>query len=180
MTTPPTGRDAALDGSPGPESATAAEETGRTSRRRLDPLLSAMAVTVALALAVAAVMALRDRSGGGGGVAFGAVASSAAPAVTPPVAQVRPVHKALHDIDSVCRTKGQRSEQMSLARDVDTVITFSRRYPDARFPIDGETGTTLSLLLVTRQGLRDCAPGLAARVNQALPLDFRGPVATPS
>jgi hypothetical protein len=179
VTTPPTGRDAAPDGIPGPASATPAEDTGRTSRRRPDVLLPAVVATVALALAVAAVVAQRDRSGGGG-AAVGAAASSAAPAVTPPVGQVRPVHEALHDIDATCRAKGQSGEQTSLARDADTVIAFSRRYPDARFPIDDETGTTLSLLLVTRQGLRDCAPVLTARVNQALPLDFRDPIATPS
>jgi len=158
----------------------AAEDTGRNSRRRPDLLLSAVAATVALALVVAAVVALRDRSGGGGGAAIGAVASRAAPAVTPPAAQVRPVHEALHDIDATCRAKGQSGEQTSLARDADTVIAFSQRYPDARFPIDDETGTTLSLLLVTRQGLRGCAPVLAARVNQALPLDFRDLIAAPS
>ncbi|MFF4728744.1 hypothetical protein ACFY3M_25990 [Streptomyces mirabilis] len=50
---------------------------------------------------------------------------------------------------------------------------LSRRYPDARFPIDDETGTTLSLLLVTRQSMRDCAPALAVHVDRALPSDYR-------
>ncbi|MEU0680133.1 MULTISPECIES: hypothetical protein [Streptomyces] len=93
---------------------------------------------------------------------------------------MRPVHDALHTIDARCRAKGGDVEQAALTRDVDTIIDFSRRYPDARFPIDDETGRTLSLLLVTRQSLRDCAPALAARVDRALPSDFRDRAATAS
>ena len=181
MTTPPTGQHDVPDGIPGSAPATAPEDTGRSARRGPGLLLWAVAATVAGALAVAGVVAVRDRSGGSSGSAATATASAAAPAVTPPAARVRPVHEALHDIDATCRAtvKGESGKQASLARDADTVITFSRRYPNARFPIDDETGTTLSLLLVTRQGLRDCAPALAARVDRALPPDFRDPT-TPS
>ncbi|MFF6829845.1 hypothetical protein [Streptomyces longwoodensis] len=174
------------DGRPGtapdgiPDPARDDDAAGAPPRRGQGLLLSAGAATVALAFVIAAVVALRDGSDGGSRSAATARPSATAAAVTPPGTQVRPVHEALHGIDAICRTKSGRVKQASLARAADTVIDFSRRYPNARFPIDDETGTTLSLLLVTRQGLRDCAPALAARVDRALPPDFRDPSATPS
>ncbi|KPC71789.1 hypothetical protein ADL35_32930 [Streptomyces sp. NRRL WC-3753] len=143
-------------------------------------MLSAVAATVVVALAAAAVVALRDGSGRGGGSSTAVEPSPTVAFVTPPTAQVRPVHEALHDIDAACGTNGGHSGRTSLTRDVDTVIDFSRRYPEARFPIDDETGSTLSLLLVTRQSMRDCAPALAARVDRALPPDYRDAALTGS
>ena len=156
----------------------AAEAAAPPLSRRAGLLLSVVAATVVLALATSAVVALRGGSGGGTGSAATAEPSATASFVTPPSAQVRPVHEALHDIDAVCRAKDKSARQTTLTRDVDTIIEFSRRYPDARFPIDDETGTTLSLLLVTRQSMRTCAPALATRVDGALPPDFRDPAAT--
>ena len=158
----------------------AADRTDRPSRRRPGLLPPTVAAAMLLALATAAVLALRDGSGGGSEPTATAAPSARAASVTPPTAQVRPVHEALHDIDARCRAEGGDAEQTALTRHVDTIIDFSRRYPDARFPIDDETGRTLSLLLVTRQSLRDCAPALAARVDRALPPDFRDRAATAS
>lgn len=179
MTTPRAeegdGRVTAQDGTPGAARDTeAASPPPRRSRGLLPPTIAA---TAALAFVIAAMMALRN---GPAGSAATAAPSATAIGVTPPAAQVRPVHEALHDIDATCTTKSARGKQTSLARDADTVIDFSRSYPNARFLIDDETGTTLSLLLVTRQGLRDCAPVVAARVDQALPPDFRDPTMAPS
>ena len=151
----------------------AADRTDPPSRRGPGLLLPTVAAAVVLALTGAAVVALRDGAGGGSQSPATAAPSPTAAAVTPPAAQVRPVHEALHDIDSRCRAKSGDVEQTALTRDVDTIIDFSRRYPDARFPIDDETGRTLSLLLVTRQSLRDCVPALAARVDGVLPSDLR-------
>ncbi|MEU0023575.1 hypothetical protein ABZ173_38790 [Streptomyces rochei] len=169
------GRPGAPPGTPGSET----EDAALSPRRRPGLLLSVVAATVVVALAVAAVVALRSGSGGASGSAATAEPSPTTPFVTPPAAQVRPVHEALHDIDAICRAKdkGRDGKQTSLTRDIDTIIDFSLRHPNARFPIDDETGSTLSLLLVTRQSMRTCAPTLVPRLDQALPPDFRYPTA---
>ncbi len=48
-----------------------------------------------------------------------------------------------------------------IASDVDIIIAFSARYPVGRFPIDDETATASSLLLVTLEAGKDCAPAEA-------------------
>ncbi|MFF9136699.1 hypothetical protein ACF09G_03885 [Streptomyces albogriseolus] len=174
MTAPHDEQDAHRGTAPG------VADPGQPPRRRPGLRQTTVAAAVVLALAAAAVAALRDGSGGGNGPAATMTPSATAASVTPPAAQVRPVHEALHDIDARCRAKGEGGKQTSLTRDIDTIIDFSRRYPDARFPIDDETGSTLSLLLVARQSMRDCAPALAARVDRALPSDFRDGAPTAS
>ncbi|ALV33115.1 hypothetical protein [Streptomyces sp. CdTB01] len=173
-------RDTAPDGTPGLAHANAAGAAARPTRRRPGLLLAAVTAAVVLALAAAAVVFLRGGSGGVSGSAPTAEPSATSSAVTPAAAQVGPVHQALHGIDATCHANGGGGKQTSLTRDVDTIIDFSRRYPDARFPIDDETGSTLSLLLVTRQSMRDCAPALAARVDRALPPDYRDAALTGS
>ncbi|MBP0456040.1 hypothetical protein [Streptomyces montanisoli] len=90
-----------------------------------------------------------------------------------PTPQVRPVHQALHDIGAKCPPDAGSSSATSLTRDVDRILAFAHAYPHARFAVDDETGSTLSLLLVTRQAMRTCAPAEAGRVNQALPVAYR-------
>lgn len=173
-------RATAPDGTPDPADGNATGTAVRPARRRPGLLLSAVAATVAVALAAAAVVALRDGSGRDSGTSTAAGPTPTASFVTPPTAQVRPVHQALHDIDATCRAKAGDGERTSLTHNVDTIIDFSRRYPEARFPIDDEAGSTLSLLLVTRQSMRDCAPALAIRVNRVLPPDYRDAALTGS
>jgi hypothetical protein len=48
-------------------------------------------------------------------------------------------------------------------------VAFARRNPHAEFPVDDETGNTLSLLLATRDDLSRCAPTMAARITAAPP-----------
>jgi len=45
--------------------------------------------------------------------------------------------------------------------------------PTSAFPSNDETGTTVSLLILTRYSLRSCAPELAGRVNHALPSRYQ-------
>ena len=68
-------------------------------------------------------------------------------------AQAKPVHEALHDIAALCRPGAMAEARQRVAQDVRVILSFARRYPEAAFPIDDETGTALSLLLVTRQSL---------------------------
>ena len=93
------------------------------------------------------------------------------------VAEVRDVHDALHDIDNRCRPG--RSGGYALEHDADVILAFAQRYPDATFPIDDETGRTLSLLLTARQGLQVCTGATAARIDRALPMSYRLGLAGP-
>lgn len=97
---------------------------------------------------------------------------------SPPQEQVDVVHAALHTIGSRCaqRTNPGGRAQDELAKNVDTIVLFARRYPNSRFPIDDESGTALSLLFATRDELRVCSPRQAARINQVMPAEFRDKV----
>lgn len=92
---------------------------------------------------------------------------------TPPPPDVQQVHDVLHDFDRWCTPQADDRARRHLARGVELIVNFARRHPDARFPIDDETGTTLSLLLVARNELRDCAPAAALAADRALPTEIR-------
>lgn len=92
---------------------------------------------------------------------------------TPAQAEVQPIHDALHDIAARCRPGAVADDPARVTRDTDVIRSFARRHPDVAFPIDDERGTTLSLLLVTRQALADCSPALAAAVDEELPTEYR-------
>jgi hypothetical protein len=83
-----------------------------------------------------------------------------------PAGAVQIIHAALHDIGAQCLKTPP--DLRAIASDVDLIIAFSQRYPVGRFPIDDETATASSLLIVTRQAIKDCAPENAARVNAQL------------
>jgi hypothetical protein len=154
----------------------------RSARKVPWLLVVAAAVAAAVGLGAAGLAAV---SGGPhrGGVASATATSTAqgatASADTAPATEVQPVHDALHDIDDQCKPGAVGGDQSRLARDADVILAFAQRHPSASFPIDDETGRTLSLLLVTRQALRDCAPAVAARADSALPAQFRTNPASP-
>ncbi|MFF7642984.1 hypothetical protein [Streptomyces canus] len=144
------------------------------------PLLVATVVAT-LALGTIGVLRASGPDDRGGAATTSTTVGTPTPAVTPPAVDVRRMHNALHDIDARCRTAVSGKARTELEGDADTVTAFVRRYPDASFRVDDETGTTLSLLLVARQSLRDCASTAATRVDRALPPEYRDqPSATPS
>lgn len=108
--------------------------------------------------------------------------ATAQPSVLLP-AQVTELHKALQDLDTACsRGRPGATTQQAVERDTEVVVEFAKRYPNAVFPLDEETGRTLSVLLVARYTLRQCAPQLVARIDALLPSDLRStpaPRATP-
>lgn len=91
----------------------------------------------------------------------------------PAAAEVQLVHDALHDIAARCPPEVSPDDPASVRRDAATILSFARRHPRAAFPIDDEMGTTVSLLLVTRQPLTTCAPRVAEMVNDQLPAEYR-------
>ena len=102
-------------------------------------------------------------------------AQSPEPRSSAPPAQVEGVHQALHSLGDQCEPVRSDRSKPSINRDVNTILAFARRYPEGRFPIDDETGSVLSLLLVARDALRPCEPAEASRVDRALPAEFRDP-----
>lgn len=139
-------------------------------QRLLSPRAAALTVLVLLAVALGVTRLLL---GAPGEKAVRTSATRTAPPSTLAPAQVTELHKALHDLDTACSKGRTDTTQQAVARDTQVIVEFAKRYPNAVFPIDDETGRTLSLLIVTRQTLRRCAPQLVAPVDALLPSDLR-------
>lgn len=147
-------------------------QPGTTSPRREPGLVIATLVLVGVILTVIAVVTLEKQP---------LRAIDKAPKPTPVQAaqttltqvEVQPVHDALHDIAARCRPGTAADDPRRVAHDAAVFMSFALRYPRAEFSIDDERGTTLSLLLVARQALTDCAPGAAAQIDRLLPTEYR-------
>ena len=104
-------------------------------------------------------------------------------AVAAPTADVQRVHEAMHDIAARCQpgVPAGPDARSELDRDVDVILTFARKFPNARLTVDDESGHTVSLLLGVRDDLRRCASDVAARLDPAIPPKYRAPAgAAPS
>lgn len=133
-----------------------------------------VAAAVALGLVAAAVAAVVDGSGRETRPAIVAGTPSGTRSYsTPPPRDVKQVHDVLHAFDRWCTPQADARARQRLARGAEVIVSFARRHPDARFRIDDETGTTVSLLLVARNELRVCAPAAAASADRALPAKIR-------
>ena len=99
-----------------------------------------------------------------------------------PVPEIEAVHGALHGLGTACAEAPTPAgdAHARIDRHVAVLLEFARRYPQARFPIDDESGTSLSLLLVVRQELEDCDPVHLPEVERLLPPRFRAPTAPPT
>lgn len=93
-------------------------------------------------------------------------ASPYGPTSTAPAADVRVVLDALHDIGAQCLTT--TPDPAAIESDVTTITGFATRYPVGRFPIDDETATASSLLIVTREAVKNCQPDQVAVIDSAL------------
>ncbi len=130
---------------------------------------------LAAGIVLAVSLALLGPPGRGGNSAAPAVPTATASYTTPPAVEVKQIHDTLDDIAARCTPNADPDAQRHLDQDVDVILAFAGRHPNAEFPMDDETGHTLSLLLATRDDLSHCAPAAAARVNAALPAQFRQP-----
>ncbi|MFM9877671.1 MAG: hypothetical protein ACKVOG_07460 [Rhodoglobus sp.] len=90
-------------------------------------------------------------------------ASDYGPTSTASTADVQVIHSALHNIGAQCLETNPNLSTISA--DVDLILAFAHRYPVGRFPIDDETATASSLLLITREAVKNCAPAELARLE---------------
>ena len=79
--------------------------------------------------------------------------------------EIEVAHVALHEIGAQCLADDP--DLGVIAEDVDRIIEFSQRFPIGRFPIDDETATASSLLLIAREAVKSCAPAEADRIDVA-------------
>lgn len=86
-----------------------------------------------------------------------------------PAAAVEPIHRALHTLGRVCGPGAVADQASRARRPVTVILDFARRYPNVRFPVHDETGTTVSLLFVARNEVQTCAPALTPRVERLIP-----------
>ncbi len=149
---------------------------GRAGGRRAMVAATAGGV-LAAAIVLAVSLALLGPPGGGRDRSTPAATASY---TIPPAVEVQQIHDTLDDIANRCTPNAGADAQAHLNGDVDVILAFARRYPNAEFPIEDETGHTLSLLVATRDDLSHCASAAAARVNAALPPQFRQPPSGPA
>jgi hypothetical protein len=83
-----------------------------------------------------------------------------------PAADVRAVLHALHDIGAQCLKP--TPDPTAIESDVTIITGFAQLYPVGRFPIDDETATASSLLIVTREAVKNCSPGQVAVIKTTL------------
>lgn len=154
--------------------------TGRERPHRVPAVLRGLVPPLAGVLAAIAVVLWLasqpgpDESGAPRGLDGTSASSPAAePASKASEREVERLHQTLHSVARECQKPETIRSFLRIDRDVDIILRFAHRYPEGRFPIDDETGNALSLLFATRDDLRTCAPAAAARINQAMPLEFR-------
>lgn len=122
-------------------------------------------LTVLLALGVGALVGL--------GAIFAAVGGGGS-AAQPTAAEVREIHMILHRLETTCAQSGRSpAARGQLDGDVATIVAFADTYPEARFQVDDESGSALSLLLVAREATRQCAPAASRTLDDVLPERLR-------
>lgn len=157
-----------FDGRGTDPSASRTPDLAGTPRPRRGLLVGAGFLATALvSLGAIGLIAMRPSSGRS--------PSAAQPTAQPtaPPAAVQQIHLALHDMGNRCKPSADARSVSLIGTDVDVLIDFAARFPDARFSIDGEDGQSLNLLLIAADEMRVCAPAAAARAAQALPSQFR-------
>jgi hypothetical protein len=125
--------------------------TNQRTRGPLWPLILALAVPpVVLGILLSVITSGNDPEDlWVGATGFG-------PTSTAPAEDIQAVHNALHDIGEQCLTP--TPDMSTIAADVGLITAFAQQYPVGRFPIDDETATASSFLIVTRGAVAECAP----------------------
>ena len=79
---------------------------------------------------------------------------------------IQDAHEALHALAAACEL--DTPEEAAVLAAVNRIVRFALVNPVGRFPIDDETATAESLLVVTERAVVDCVPRAAHRLRAAL------------
>lgn len=108
-------------------------------------------------------------------VSEGGVAPSVPPEPSQdaPQARVDQAHRALHALGRACRKPIAVRDPDAVSRPTGVIVAFARDHPGSGFRIDGEPGSTLTLLIVVRNVLESCDPMLVPKVDAFIPRAYR-------
>lgn len=143
-------------------------------------VLTAGSLLLGLVLVLGLIVVSRVLTDPGAAPAQVSSGATAEPISSAPPSEIERLHAALHDLGRQCDRPASQRSKRSVENDVTVILTFVQRYPEGTFTIDDETGRPLSLLFTARDTLRGCAPAEAAKVDRALPAEFRDPTGAPS
>jgi hypothetical protein len=124
-------------------------------------ILAVIAPPVALAAVLMPALSMSEPAGQNLWVG----ASPFGPTSTAPAGEIEIIHEALHEIGAQCLAN--YPDFGVIAADVDRIIEFSQQYPVGRFPIDDETATASSILLITLEAVKTCSPAEVNRIDAA-------------
>lgn len=143
-------------------------------RQPVPVVLLALVVVVLAAVGMVRILEGTLTSSGSGAVGTpqGHSVGLPEPTSTLTAQQARPVHNALHDLGRACRRRPGPAHSEVL-RALRVIADFAKAHPRARFPIDDESGSSMTLLFVVRDELLSCAPSLVTRVDRLIPTEYR-------
>lgn len=96
------------------------------------------------------------------------------PTQRPPQRRVRMAHLSLHVLGRACDAQAARRLTADVEDSLDEIVSFARDFPSGGFDVDGESASTLALLVVVRNQLLSCEPSYAPEIERLLPVDYRG------
>jgi hypothetical protein len=96
------------------------------------------------------------------------------PTQRPPPNRVAAAHRALHDLHRACATPLLDRDPEQVLSPLDLIIRFAVDFPRGGFRMDDETGSTLGLLIIVWDAVKNCDPVLAPMVEELIPAEYLG------
>lgn len=96
------------------------------------------------------------------------------PTQYPPRQRVDQAHKALHALGRACETPMLSRKPEQIRAPLDVIEGFATDYPSGGFSMDDESGSTLALMVVVWNGLKNCDPAYLPEIERLIPAQYRG------
>lgn len=96
------------------------------------------------------------------------------PTQHPPQHRVDEAHKALHALGRACEAPMLSRKPEQIRAPLDLIEGFATDYPSGGFSMDDEPGSTLALLVVVWDELKNCDPAYVPEVERLFPAKYRG------
>lgn len=96
------------------------------------------------------------------------------PTQHPPRARVEAAHQALHALGRACKAPSANFTRERVRHPLDAIERFADDYPGGGFSMDDEPGSTLTLLIVVWDSLKECDPSFAPEIERLIPEQYRG------